>query len=159
MISLIDGTYCDSIDSFAIIDCRYPFEYSGGHIAGAENISCPNVLEKRFFSNPTKNPKNVVIFHCEYSLQRAPRMYFSLMIKRALHFRSTDRQLNEYPSLFYPEMYILQGGYKNFYTKYAHRCDPQDYVSMNSADYREELKNVGKRSFRKCFSEGFLSRE
>lgn len=81
------------------------------------------------------------------------------MMNRALHFRSLDRQLNEYPSLFYPEMYVLQGGYKNFYSKYPQRCDPQGYVAMNSDEYKEELKTVGKRSFRKCFSEGFLNRE
>jgi hypothetical protein len=56
-------------------------------------------------------------------------------------------------------MYVLQGGYQNFYSKYPRRCDPQGYVAMNSDEYKEELKNVGKRSFRKCFSEGFLNRE
>jgi rhodanese-related sulfurtransferase len=75
LISLIDGEYRDTIDSFIIVDCRYSFEYAGGHIDGAENVSCPKILEERFFSNPTKTPKSVVIFHCEYSLQRAPRMY------------------------------------------------------------------------------------
>lgn len=34
--------------------------------------------------------------------------------------RGHDRKLNEhnYPKLFYPELYLLEGGYKNFYEKY-----------------------------------------
>ena len=34
---------------------------------------------------------------------------------RALHMREKDRALNEYPNLFYPNIYILDGGYKQFY--------------------------------------------
>jgi M-phase inducer tyrosine phosphatase len=72
----LDGVYNDKIDTFLIVDCRYSYEYIGGHIVGAENISCPTLLEKRFFENPMKNgPRTIVVFHCEYSVQRAPRMY------------------------------------------------------------------------------------
>ena len=67
--------------------------------------------------------------------------------------------MNEYPSLFYPEMYVLQGGYSNFFSKYSDRCDPKGYIAMNSEDHKEELKIHGKRGLRKCFSEGFLSKE
>ena len=30
--SLIRGEYEDSLHKFDIIDCRYPYEYKGGHI-------------------------------------------------------------------------------------------------------------------------------
>lgn len=29
---LIQGAYKDTVQSFRIIDCRYPYEYAGGHI-------------------------------------------------------------------------------------------------------------------------------
>ena len=34
--------------------------------------------------------------------------------------RERDRMLNQhqYPKLFYPEIYLLEGGYKNFYEQH-----------------------------------------
>ena len=50
----------------------------------------------------------VVIFHCEFSSKRGPKM--------CRYVRKTDRTMNKqnYPKLFYPEIYILHGGYKVF---------------------------------------------
>ena len=60
----------------------------------------------------------VLVFYCEFSSERGPRM------ARAL--RSKDRSVNVYPHLHYPEIYVLKNGYKNFYhtecTK-VRRCD------------------------------------
>lgn len=41
---------------------------------------------------------------------------------RYSHVRSTDRMLNNYPLLHYPEMYLLEGGYRAFYNKYKVRA-------------------------------------
>lgn len=49
----------------------------------------------------------VVVFHCEFSSERGPRM--------ARYVRERDRAVNEYPNLHYPELYILKGGYKEFF--------------------------------------------
>ena len=49
----------------------------------------------------------VLVFYCEFSSERGPRM------ARAL--RSKDRSVNSYPHLHYPEIYVLRNGYKNFY--------------------------------------------
>ena len=49
----------------------------------------------------------VLVFHCEFSSERGPRM--------ARFVRERDRALNEYPHLHYPELYILKGGYKEFF--------------------------------------------
>jgi rhodanese-related sulfurtransferase len=97
-----------------LIDCRYPFEYQGGHIKSAQNITTVDVIEKMFFKYP-QSKKIVIVFHCEYSIQRAPQMYF--LLTRCLHFRSTDRNMNQldYPKLFYPDIYILKGGYREFF--------------------------------------------
>ena len=61
------------MDELRIIDCRYPYEYKGGHIEGAENISSTGDLQKTFFQSPSEK-RVVVVFHCEYSIQRAPQM-------------------------------------------------------------------------------------
>ncbi len=76
MIELVDGKFNDKITSFIIIDCRYTYEYEGGHIPGAKNLPCPLQVEKYFFEQQPKElgSKVVVVFHCEYSVQRAPRM-------------------------------------------------------------------------------------
>ena len=113
MEELINGTYSGIIDEFHLIDCRYPYEFEGGHIKGAINITTTDRIDK-FFAPPT-DKKVVFVFHCEYSVQRAPQM--SISLTRALHFRGRDRKLNElqYPKLCYPDVYILKGGYRDFY--------------------------------------------
>lgn len=37
---------------------------------------------------------------------------------RCRFIRERDRTANDYPSLYYPEMYILKGGYKEFFPQY-----------------------------------------
>ena len=53
------------------------------------------------------------ILHCEHSQRRAPNTYRLI--------RELDRQLNleNYPLLFFPEIYILEGGYKQFYINHT----------------------------------------
>lgn len=36
--------------------------------------------------------------------------------------RERDRLGNEYPKLHYPELYVLKGGYKEFFLKCQVRC-------------------------------------
>ena len=74
---LMAGEFTDRVDTYTIIDCRYPYEYEGGHIQGAVNIYEEEVLKKKFFSNP-EHPKQgeriIYIFHCEFSSKRGPKM-------------------------------------------------------------------------------------
>lgn len=58
----------------------------------------------------------VIIFHCEFSSERGPRM--------CRFVRERDRAMNEYPSLHYPELYILKGGYKEFFQDFKVRAPP-----------------------------------
>jgi hypothetical protein len=32
------------------------------------------------------------------------------------------------PHLIYPEMYVMQGGYKEFFNRFPHHCTPQEYL-------------------------------
>merc|ERR1712088_1275707 len=77
-------------------------------------------------SVPTSDDKaDIIIFHCEFSSERGPRL-MSLLRKR-------DRDLNNatYPALHYPECYLLSKGYKEFYENYPELCEPRAYVTIN----------------------------
>ncbi|XP_039692124.1 M-phase inducer phosphatase 3 isoform X8 [Pteropus medius] len=107
--ALLLGKFQGLIEKFYIIDCRYPYEYLGGHI------------QKRI----------IIVFYCEFSSERGPRMCRSL--------REEDRALNQYPALYYPELYILKGGYRDFFPEYKELCEPQSYCPMHHQDHKADL--------------------
>ncbi|XP_070276075.1 M-phase inducer phosphatase 2 isoform X2 [Myotis yumanensis] len=74
----------------------------------------------------------ILIFHCEFSSERGPRM--------CRFIRERDRTINDYPSLYYPEMYILKGGYKEFFPQHPTFCEPQDYRPMNHEAFKDKLR-------------------
>jgi M-phase inducer tyrosine phosphatase len=87
----------------------------------------PNDFVELFFDTPRLNW--VVIFHCEFSHNRGPKM--------AMQFRDYDRSVNKvsYPALYYPQTFILDGGYRDFYEHYPELCDGQ-YVPMLEETHR-----------------------
>ncbi|RMZ90096.1 hypothetical protein DV736_g2656, partial [Chaetothyriales sp. CBS 134916] len=135
MIEVLDGKYDGCYARRVIIDCRFEYEYEGGHIKGAQNYNDKETLAAQLFEvepslqsiNPTK--PSLIIFHCEYSAHRAPLM--------AKFIRNKDRSVNaeRYPALTYPEMYILDGGYSSFFKEYRARCFPQNYVEMDAKEH------------------------
>jgi M-phase inducer tyrosine phosphatase len=74
LIEVLDGQYKEHYDDYVIVDCRFEYEYEGGHISGAININSLDVLEETFFNDETQDKRRLIIFHCEYSAHRAPRM-------------------------------------------------------------------------------------
>ncbi|KAJ2905375.1 tyrosine-phosphatase [Zalerion maritima] len=128
LLSVLNGQYNHYFDTKMIIDCRFEYEYEGGHIDGAINYNDKELLTSHLFKTPMDG-KTLLIFHCEFSAHRAPLM--------ARHIRSQDRTANaaSYPKLTYPEVYILEGGYQNFYNQHRNRCYPQSYVEMNDASH------------------------
>ncbi|KNE73027.1 hypothetical protein, variant [Allomyces macrogynus ATCC 38327] len=117
------------VTDYKVIDCRFPFEYEGGHIQTAISVNRFEVLDAMFIENPIPMHSTVLIFHCEFSSHRAPAM--------AMHLRAQDRILNvaRYPDVYYPEIYVLDGGYKAFYQAQAARCVPQAYIPMDATEY------------------------
>lgn len=153
---------------YLIIDCRYDYEYDGGHIDGAINIRSPEIIERLFFThrarlyNPeylesikadfegvfnrlqdTQHMENhiphnakapMIIFHCEFSQKRGPRALS--------HLRKLDREVNyhSFPYLHYPELYIIEGGYKNFHSQHPNLCVPDGrYIEMVDKSFQAEL--------------------
>ncbi|XP_029074403.1 M-phase inducer phosphatase 3 isoform X3 [Monodon monoceros] len=133
--ALLLGKFQGLIEIFYIIDCRYPYEYLGGHIQGALNLYSQEELYNFFLKKPIvpldTQKRIIIVFHCEFSSERGPRMYRSL--------RQEDRAVNQYPALYYPELYILRGGYRDFFPEYMELCEPQSYCPMHHQDHKAEL--------------------
>jgi len=134
---LVSGEFLEEIEKFLIVDCRYPYEYEGGHIRGALNIYTKEGIMQEFLANPLKtaefNKRLVIVFHCEFSSERGPNL--------SRFLRNKDREANKecYPQLFYPEIYLLEGGYKSFYENHKHMCEPQEYKPMSHKDHQKDL--------------------
>uniref|UniRef100_G3TEB5 M-phase inducer phosphatase n=1 Tax=Loxodonta africana TaxID=9785 RepID=G3TEB5_LOXAF len=133
--ALLWGKFQGLIEKFYIIDCRYPYEYLGGHIQGALNLYSQEELHNFFLKKPIVpldiQKRIIIVFHCEFSSERGPRMCRFL--------REEDRALNQYPALYYPELYILKGGYRDFFPEYMELCEPQSYCPMHHQDHKAEL--------------------
>lgn len=56
--------------------------------------------------------------------------------------RKQDRQLNQdhYPALHYPEIYLLEGGYKQFFEQFSQLCDPIAYKQMLHPEHENDLR-------------------
>jgi M-phase inducer tyrosine phosphatase len=68
-----------------------------------------------FFADPA--PGTVIVFHCEFSHNRGPQL--------ASVFRELDRDLNKhcYPNIFYPDVFVLDGGYRQFHADHPEWCN------------------------------------
>uniref|UniRef100_W5M7W2 M-phase inducer phosphatase n=1 Tax=Lepisosteus oculatus TaxID=7918 RepID=W5M7W2_LEPOC len=151
--SLLLGEYSTAVRSFLIVDCRYPYEYQGGHIKGAVNLHSEAQVEAALLHeevlsrlSPTvpspsscvgtwaptgSSPRRLLIFHCEFSSERGPWL--------CRYLRKMDRRLNAYPRLFYPELYVLAGGYKEFYSHFESLCEPCSYVPMLQEEFSDQM--------------------
>ena len=53
-----------------VVDCRFPYEFEGGHLAGAVNVPTQEQLREMFFGSPDKLRSYmgaIIVFHCEFS--------------------------------------------------------------------------------------------
>ncbi|XP_041320491.1 uncharacterized protein LOC121352021 isoform X5 [Pyrgilauda ruficollis] len=133
---VLSGHYSSFIESSIVVDCRYPYEYEGGHVKGAVNLPLQQDVEKFLLERPLVpqdiGKRVIIIFHCEFSVERGPRMCKFL--------REKDRSCHEYPQLHYPELYVLKGGYREFFFQFPGHCEPRDYRPMEHPAFREELR-------------------
>ncbi|KAM8737550.1 M-phase inducer phosphatase 2 [Acanthopagrus schlegelii] len=156
MVAAVSDHFNHLVERLIIIDCRYPYEFIGGHIKGALNLHQEDQVEDFLLKTPIlsscPDKRVVIIFHCEFSSERGPRM--------CRFVRERDRAMNEYPKLHYPELYILKGGYKDFYHEFKPQCEPESYVPMHHEDFKEDLRKfrlksrtwAGERSKRDMYS-------
>uniref|UniRef100_G3MTW5 M-phase inducer phosphatase n=1 Tax=Amblyomma maculatum TaxID=34609 RepID=G3MTW5_AMBMU len=134
LADVLQGKYISVVDEVTIVDCRYPFEYEGGHIKGAVNVFSSEDLLSEFLEKaaPSSSSRRALVFHCEFSSERGPKL------SRLL--REKDRQMNKYPALKHPEIYVLEGGYKAFYENFQDLCIPQGYIPMRHKGHEADLR-------------------
>jgi M-phase inducer tyrosine phosphatase len=91
------------------------------------NYNDKEKLASQLFHAPKS--RTALILHCEYSAHRAPIM--------AKFIRHHDRAVNvdSYPHLTYPDLYILDGGYSAFFAEHRALCFPQNYVEMSAKEH------------------------
>ncbi|EGT57195.1 hypothetical protein CAEBREN_20667 [Caenorhabditis brenneri] len=132
---LMDLLHTHSEDAFnmryVLVDCRYPFEFDGGHIKHAINFYDRETINRLFFDeNKTPKHQKIPIFYCEFSQKRAPKMADAL--------RVFDRNTNEmkYPHCSFAEMYVLDKGYRNFFDETRIHNENGDHVSLASGRHK-----------------------
>ena len=72
------------IKTIHIIDCRFDYEYAGGHIPGAVNVNTtagveelllgPNSIKAKPSFSGDSVKKIILVFHCGFSAKRAPTL-------------------------------------------------------------------------------------
>ncbi|XP_070971560.1 M-phase inducer phosphatase 2-like isoform X2 [Oncorhynchus clarkii lewisi] len=136
MVSALSGQLHHVVERIVVIDCRYPYEFEGGHIKGALNLYQEEQVEEYLLRTPiaplSPDHRVLLVFHCEFSSERGPGM--------CRFVRRRDRAMNEYPNLHYPELYVLKGGYQEFFHHFRMQCEPQGYRPMHHQDFKEDLR-------------------
>jgi hypothetical protein len=74
MISVLNGEFGQHFARTMVIDCRFEYEYEGGHIDGAKNFNDKEKLSRELFDPTSINEHTLIVLHCEYSAHRAPLM-------------------------------------------------------------------------------------
>lgn len=76
MVNVLNGQFDHLYDQRVVVDCRFEYEYTGGHIEDAVNYCEKELLRERLFSSdmPGGTTNTLLILHCEYSAHRAPLM-------------------------------------------------------------------------------------
>ena len=116
-------------EKLLIVDNRAPFEYHGGHIISAINIFLYDSLVKFYHSHIGENV--TIVFHCEFSRKRGPAFIGM--------FRTYDRCLNEYTNISFPNIFLLEGGYSEFYRKHK-ELTIGGYIPNEHSEYYEQSK-------------------
>lgn len=162
---VLDGHYSHKMKRYHIIDCRFDYEFDGGHIDGAINVRHTSELESLLLSPtgginavdgalPTPSTSGgvdgsqqvVLIFHCEFSKKRAPE------VARELRTRDRKRNEGQWPQVHYPELYILEGGYCSFFKQCPTKCEPQAYREMEGHHLCDAKLNDFKKDFQRTRS-------
>lgn len=131
LAGLMEDPHPEQFGKLCVVDCRYDFEYDGGCILNAIRFENKRQLIKMFFSDLQDDV--IIVFHCEFSSERGPKV--------AAWFREHDRRMmgfEQYPNVSYPGTYVLDGGYKEFFSKHENLCGG-GYVRMHDKKHKEKL--------------------
>jgi M-phase inducer tyrosine phosphatase len=112
---VLEGRYDASWSDLWVLDARNRYEFAAGHIKGALNVLTPEDVRDLLFVKVF--PRSAIVVHCELSVNRGPT------IARIL--REIDRSINHsrYPTVHYPQVFILDGGFKEYFKLFPGDCD------------------------------------
>ena len=132
LADLITGAKESKYDEIMMFDCRFRYEFDAGHIIGARSLTTFDQLKHMF--DRKKGSNCLVVFHCEFSRNRGPTF--------AAGFREHDRAVNlsQYPLLSFPNVAILEGGFKRFYSEYPSLCTGRYLPMRDPMVDRESLR-------------------
>lgn len=79
MRKLLLGEFDERVNTFKVIDCRYPYEFEGGHIIGALNLYMQDQILEELVNKKTEpaadaTKRDILVFHCEFSSERGPKL-------------------------------------------------------------------------------------
>lgn len=82
LANLMNGHFDHVVASYKIIDCRYPYEFVGGHISGALNLYTKEQILSELVETkneaatvePDLRKRHILVFHCEFSSERGPNL-------------------------------------------------------------------------------------
>jgi len=107
-------------------DARFPFEFVGGHIKGADNKTYPNLRQKvdDFVREARRMDKRYLILcYCQFSSARAPKLLDILRVAETdiMLEERKDRStlVSTEDSRFLP--FLIDGGYDNFYSGFSEK--------------------------------------
>ncbi|KAH7720288.1 Rhodanese-like domain containing protein [Aphelenchoides avenae] len=131
---------------YVLVDCRFPYEYAGGHIKYSINIHKTEELADVFFPS---NEQLLMKIKC-----RTPIFYSELSETRGLamakELSRIGRGRHERSRLDYSTVYVVRHGYKAFFESgFTEHCHPQGYVNMRHPFHHGELKkyNIDKENY------------
>ena len=96
MVDVLDGKYGQCYERSLIVDCRFEYEYDGGHIDGAVNYNNKDEIAKKLFEEPSTG-NTLLIFHCEYSVHRAPEVLVDLILTSSTIAEQTQGETHSQP--------------------------------------------------------------
>ncbi|KAL4858661.1 M-phase inducer phosphatase 2 [Chlorella vulgaris] len=144
---LVHGAPAFGLDGFVVVDCRHAYEFDGGQLPGAVQLTTPEAIQgflaqahgvkagcaPAAAGSGDLWQRTAIIFHCEFSTERGPRA--------AKWVRNQDRaaHMHDYPALSHPHVFVLQGGYKAFWRAFPELCEG-GYRPMDHPDFTEQLK-------------------
>lgn len=110
-------------DQIFILDARFQYEFDGGHITGAINVTNRDQIPNIY--NNCIGRRTCVICYCEFSQNRGPNLWQLI--------RSFDREnhVTDYPNLTIPDLFILEQGYRSFYENHPEFC-VGGYIEMHN---------------------------
>lgn len=114
LASLFKNPKLSPFDDLILFDARSPFEYEAGHIKTAQNIISTSKIIRILNRSTNKNVAGIC--YCQLSQSRGPKLY------QLIRDYDYEKNVDNYPNLSLPQLYILDGGYTQFNKKYPSLC-------------------------------------